>query len=529
MSKSVITLTALWELLLDRFDIARVLVIAPKRVAEDTWPAEIAKWDHLKGLTCSLVLGTEKQRRAALNKKAMLYIINRENVAWLVENHRWDFDALVIDELSSFKSSKAQRFRALKKVRPLCRRVIGLTGTPAPNTLIDLWPQIYLLDMGKRLGRFVTHFRGQYFLPDKRSAQQVFTYKPRPGAESEIYRRIGDICVSMKAADHLRMPELVSSRVEVCLSAKEQKLYDTLKREGQTGAPLPRAQARRAGRPDRSGHRQAAAGGLLVQARPRSHPRALRRPPHRHGAGHRRLERGEDRRGADPPSLGGPWSQLAGGRLDAHLVYADVVPGTVSADERAAVAAGAEKPGGGHPPHHRQGHARRGRDAGAGAQGHGTGRADPRGQGTDRRCKMTAKEFLGQAYRLDQRITSKLQQIESLRCLTQKVTQAYGGEAVSRTRNVSSLEDSILRLMEAEEELNRQIDTLVDTKIEIGKLIDRVHNETYRLILDKRYLCFMNWDRIAEELHYSRRWVLSRHERALEVADKLLREKEGIA
>ena len=231
LGKSVITLTALWELLLDRFDIARVLVIAPKRVAEDTWPAEIAKWDHLKGLTCSLVLGTEKQRRAALGKKAMLYIINRENVAWLVENHRWDFDTLVIDELSSFKSSKAQRFRALKKVRPLCRRVIGLTGTPAPNTLIDLWPQIYLLDMGKRLGRFVTHFREQYFLPDKRSAQQVFTYKPRPGAEAEIYRRIGDICVSMKAADHLRMPELVSSRVEVCLSAKEQKLYDTLKRE----------------------------------------------------------------------------------------------------------------------------------------------------------------------------------------------------------------------------------------------------------------------------------------------------------
>src|SRR5699024_4546812 len=203
LGKSVITLTALWELLLDRFDIARVLVIAPKRVAEDTWPVEIAKWDHLKGLTCSLVLGTEKQRRAALNKKAMLYIINRENVAWLVENHRWDFDALVIDELSSFKSSKAQRLRALKKVRLLCRRVIGLTGTPAPNTLIDLWPQIYLLDMGKRLGRFVTHFREQYFLPDKRSAQQVFTYKPRPGAEAEIYRRIGDICVSMKAADHL--------------------------------------------------------------------------------------------------------------------------------------------------------------------------------------------------------------------------------------------------------------------------------------------------------------------------------------
>ena len=142
LGKSVITLTALWDLILDSFDLRRVLVVAPKRVAEDTWPREIEKWEHLKGLTYSLVLGSEKQRRAALQRRAFLYIINRENIAWLVENTRWRFDALVIDELSSFKSSKAQRFRALKKVRPLCHRVIGLTGTPAPNTLIDLWPQI---------------------------------------------------------------------------------------------------------------------------------------------------------------------------------------------------------------------------------------------------------------------------------------------------------------------------------------------------------------------------------------------------
>ena len=231
LGKSVITLTALWNLLLDSFDACRVLVVAPKRVAEDTWPREIQKWEHLHGLTFSLVLGSEKERRAALSKQAMIYIINRENVSWLVENHRWDFDTLVIDELSSFKSSKAQRFRALKKVRPMCSRVIGLTGTPAPNTLIDLWPQIYLLDMGKRLGRFITHYRERFFVPDKQNREIVYSYKLREGAEQKIYDLIGDICISMKAADHLRMPELVFNRVEVHLSPRERKLYDTLKKD----------------------------------------------------------------------------------------------------------------------------------------------------------------------------------------------------------------------------------------------------------------------------------------------------------
>lgn len=231
LGKSVITLTALWDLILDSFDLSRVLVVAPKRVAEDTWPREIEKWEHLKGLTYSLVLGSEKQRRAALQQRAFLYIINRENIAWLVENTRWRFDALVIDELSSFKSSKAQRFRALKKVRPLCHRVIGLTGTPAPNTLIDLWPQIYLLDMGKRLGRFVTHFRERFFLPDKRSSYAIFNYKLRDGAEQQIYDLISDICVSMRAIDHLQMPALIANRVIVRLSKSEHVLYNTLKRD----------------------------------------------------------------------------------------------------------------------------------------------------------------------------------------------------------------------------------------------------------------------------------------------------------
>ena len=231
LGKSVITLTALWELVLDRFDCGRVLVVAPKRVAEDTWPKELAKWDHLKGLSYSLVLGTEKERRQALSKRAFLYIINRENVSWLVDNYRWDFDTLVIDELSSFKSAKAQRFRALKKVRPQIKRVIGLTGTPSPNTLIDLWPQIYLLDMGERLGRFVTHFRERFFVPDKRNRDMVYSYKPREGSEQKIYELIGDICISMKADDHLRMPELISNCIEVRLSQPERKLYDTLKKD----------------------------------------------------------------------------------------------------------------------------------------------------------------------------------------------------------------------------------------------------------------------------------------------------------
>lgn len=231
LGKSVITLTALWDLILDSFDCGRVLVVAPKRVAEDTWPKELAKWDHLRGLTYSLVMGSEKERRQALMKRAFIYIINRENVSWLVENYRWDFDTLVIDELSSFKSAKAQRFRALKKVRPLIKRVIGLTGTPSPNTLIDLWPQIYLLDMGQRLGRFVTHYRERFFVPDKRNREMVYSYKPREGAEQRIYELIGDICISMKAADHLKMPDLIANRIDIQLNQQERKIYDTLKKD----------------------------------------------------------------------------------------------------------------------------------------------------------------------------------------------------------------------------------------------------------------------------------------------------------
>ena len=231
LGKSVITLTALWFLLLDSFDVGKVLVVAPKRVAENTWPTELKKWEHLDGLTWSLVLGSEKDRRAALQRRAKIYIINRENVAWLVDNYRWDFDTLVIDELSSFKSSKAQRFRALKRVRPRISRVIGLTGTPQPNGLLDLWPQMYLLDMGQRLGRFVGGYRERFFLPDKRNREVIYSYKPKDGAEEKVYELISDICISMKAADFLDMPDLVSSQVEVKMSTKERKLYEDFERD----------------------------------------------------------------------------------------------------------------------------------------------------------------------------------------------------------------------------------------------------------------------------------------------------------
>lgn len=231
LGKTVVTLTAIWELLLDYFEIRRVLVIAPLRVSRDTWSGELKKWDHLSGIEMSLVLGSEKERRAALNRRANVYVINRENVQWLVENYRWDFDMVVIDELSSFKSHKAKRFKALKKVRPMVKRIIGLTGTPAPNGLIDLWAEIGILDMGQRLGQFIGGYRERFFVPDKRSREMVFSYKPREGAEEMIYGLISDICISMKAADYLEMPKCIYNRVEVAMNEKEMKLYGQLEKD----------------------------------------------------------------------------------------------------------------------------------------------------------------------------------------------------------------------------------------------------------------------------------------------------------
>ena len=233
LGKTSITLTALNDLLFDRFEIHKVIVIAPLRVARDTWPAEIEKWEHLSSLVYSVAVGTEAERLAALRQRADIYIINRENVQWLVEASGlpFDFDMVVVDELSSFKNHQSKRFRAMMKVRPRVERIIGLTGTPSSNGLMDLWAEFKLLDMGKRLGRFIGQYRTRFFLPDKRNGQVVFSYKPLPGAEQEIYRLISDITISMKSTDHLQMPELVNSRYMVYLSEEEMQRYVSLKQE----------------------------------------------------------------------------------------------------------------------------------------------------------------------------------------------------------------------------------------------------------------------------------------------------------
>ncbi len=233
LGKTVITLTALNDLLFDSFDAHKVLIIGPLRVARDTWPAELGKWSHLKGLRSSLAVGDEETRIRALRAKADIYIINRENVEWLVDRSGvpFDFDTVVIDELSSFKNYRSIRFRSLSKVRMRISRIVGLTGTPASNGLMDLWAEFRILDCGKRLGRFITHYREAYFRPDKTNGQVVFSYKPLPGAEDAIYRQISDIAISMRAADHIKMPELVSNTYRVDLSEKERKVYESLKDE----------------------------------------------------------------------------------------------------------------------------------------------------------------------------------------------------------------------------------------------------------------------------------------------------------
>ena len=233
LGKTSITLTAVNDLMFDRFEIHRVLVVAPIRVASYSWPAEIEKWDHLEGLKYSVAVGTAAERLAALKRKADIYLINRENVQWLISESGipFDFDMVVIDELSSFKNHQTKRFKALMKVRPKVKRIVGLTGTPSSNGLMDLWAEFRLLDMGERLGQFIGQYRTSYFRPDKQNGQVVFSYKPLPGAEKQIYGKISDITISMKSTDHLQMPELINSRYTVYLSGKEDSHYADLKKD----------------------------------------------------------------------------------------------------------------------------------------------------------------------------------------------------------------------------------------------------------------------------------------------------------
>lgn len=233
LGKTVISLTAIADLLFDSFLAHRILVIAPLRVARDTWPAELKKWTHLNRLTFAVAVGTPAERKAALMASADITIINRENVQWLIEDSgiAFDFDTVVIDELSSFKNHQSKRFKALLKVRPKIKRIIGLTGTPSSNGLMDLWAEFRLLDMGQRLGRFITQYRNNYFMPDKRNGQIIYSYKPLPYAKEAIYRQISDITISMKSTDYLQMPELISSQYEVQLSENEKNRYEQLKAE----------------------------------------------------------------------------------------------------------------------------------------------------------------------------------------------------------------------------------------------------------------------------------------------------------
>ena len=233
LGKTITTLTAINELMYDSFEIGKVLIIAPLRVAQSTWKEEIEKWDHLNLLRYSIAVGDEKERLKALKQNSDIYIINRENVDWLVTKSGIDFNfnMLIIDELSSFKSHTSKRFKSLLKIRPYFERVVGLTGTPSSNGLMDLWAEFRVLDLGERLGRYITHYRNEYFLPDKRNGAVIFSYKPQPNAEERIYRRLSDMTISMKSTEYLKMPELILNELEINLDEEDQTKYKKFKKE----------------------------------------------------------------------------------------------------------------------------------------------------------------------------------------------------------------------------------------------------------------------------------------------------------
>ena len=233
LGKTSIALTAIDEMLHDRFLIRKALVVAPIRVCQNSWPDELRKWDHLRDIRWALAVGTQAERLAALRENAELTITNRENLAWLIEDSGvpFDFDLVVLDELSSFKNWQSKRYRAFMKVRPKIKRVVGMTGTPSSNGLIDLFAEYRCLDMGERLGRFIGRYRDEFFAPDRRNGNIVYSYRVLPGAEDEIYRRIGDITISMKTTDYLDMPELVTSEYSVTLDEEERKQYDAMKQD----------------------------------------------------------------------------------------------------------------------------------------------------------------------------------------------------------------------------------------------------------------------------------------------------------
>lgn len=233
LGKTVSALTAINNLTYDTYEIHKTLIIAPKRVAESTWPAELKKWDHLTHLTHQLLAGTRAQRERALQQPADIYIISRENLVWLIHHlgPHWDFDMVVIDELSGFKNHQAKRVKNLIKIRPKIRRIVGLTGSPSSNGLLDLWAPFRILDQGQRLGKYITHYRTKYFLPDKRDGQRVFSWKIQPGAEDLIYQAIEDITISMETTDYLDLPPLTITDYPVRLEPAARRHYNQLKKD----------------------------------------------------------------------------------------------------------------------------------------------------------------------------------------------------------------------------------------------------------------------------------------------------------
>lgn len=358
LGKTIISLMAIQHLMYDSFEVSRVLVIAPLRVARDTWPSEIQKWDEVNGLRASVMVGTSKERSRAMNADADIYIINRENLKWLVdylERHKipWPFDMVVIDELSSFKNWKSQRFKALRRVRPFIKRIIGLTGTPASNGLMDLWAEVGSIDRGKRLGRFIGRYREAFFTPASMNPYTgvVYSYVLRPGADKEIYRHISDITISMAAKDYLHMPEAINVRHDVEMDEREQQVYDELKKE--LVANVDGQEITAANAAVLSGKLLQMATGtdrVLVPARSRENhgiPEGGRISAKRSEniRGFCRLECRKNPGSTDLSGICRSWSEPSGWRPYPDLVFAGLVAGVVSADKRAAEPPGTEKCG----------------------------------------------------------------------------------------------------------------------------------------------------------------------------------------
>ena len=382
LGKTSIALTAIDEMLHDRFLIRKALVVAPIRVCQNSWPDELRKWDHLRDIRWALAVGTQAERLAALRENAELTIINRENLAWLIEDSGvpFDFDLVVLDELSSFKNWQSKRYRAFMKVRPKIKRVVGMTGTPSSNGLIDLFAEYRCLDMGERLGRFIGRYRDEFFAPDRRNGNIVYSYRVLPGAEDEIYRRIGDITISMKTTDYLDMPELVTSEYSVTLDEEERKQYDAMKQD--LLLQLPEGEVTAANAAALSGKLSQLSGGAvyaddgsvtvihskkldaledIIEAAQSAH--SLR--PAGPAGGHPEMERRRNPGGADPSGLGGSWPEPAAGRQHHRLVFPALVPRALHPDRRPAFspgAAGGDRVG---DPHHGEGHHRRANRQGA--------------------------------------------------------------------------------------------------------------------------------------------------------------------